>query len=138
MTEYRSKVQADELTLEPSSSARVFADKAKPFRSRQLGRSIADDKDGPLFRPTGRSTGTPHRMTQQDASRLIQRRAKQARIKTRVGNHSVRATGITDYLNTDRSLSEARQMANHAAIRTTQLYDRRDAASLDPYAKVGI
>src|SRR5580704_11091711 len=26
---------------------------------------IADDKDGPLFRTTGRSTGTPHRLTQQ-------------------------------------------------------------------------
>jgi hypothetical protein len=24
---------------------------------------IAGDKDGPLFRTTGRSTGTPHRMT---------------------------------------------------------------------------
>lgn len=30
---------------------------------------IAGDKDGPLFRRTGRSTGTPHRMTQQDAFR---------------------------------------------------------------------
>jgi integrase/recombinase XerD len=28
---------------------------------------IADDKDGPLFRTTGRATGTAHRMTQQDA-----------------------------------------------------------------------
>ena len=25
---------------------------------------IGSDKDGPLFRTTGRSTGTPHRMTQ--------------------------------------------------------------------------
>jgi site-specific recombinase XerC len=36
---------------------------------------IAGDKDGPLFRTTGRSTGTPYRMTQQDAYRLIQRHA---------------------------------------------------------------
>ncbi len=100
---------------------------------------IADDKDGPLFRTTGRSTGTPHRMTQQDAYRLIQRHAKRAGIKTRIGNHSMRATGITDYLKSDGSLSEARKMANHADTRTTQLYDRRgDAASLDEYGKVGI
>ena len=100
---------------------------------------IADDKDGPLFRTTGRSTGTPHRMTQQDAYRMIQRHAKRAGIKTRIGNHSMRATGITDYLKSDGSLAEARKMANHADTRTTQLYDRRaDAASLDEYGKVGI
>jgi site-specific recombinase XerD len=100
---------------------------------------IADDKDGPLFRTTGRSTGTPHRLTQQDAYRLIQRHAKRAGIKTRIGNHSMRATGITDYLKSDGSLSEARKMANHADTRTTQLYDRRgDSASLDEYGKVGI
>ena len=50
----------------------------------------------------------------------------------------MRATGITDYLKSDGSLSEARKMANHADTRTTQLYDRRsDAASLDEYSKVG-
>lgn len=100
---------------------------------------FAEDKDGPLFRTTGRSTGTPHRMTQQDAYRTIQRHALRAGIKTRVGNHSMRATGITDYLKSDGSLSEARKMANHADTRTTQLYDRRgDVASLDEYGKVGI
>ncbi len=62
-----------------------------------------------------------------------------AGIKTRIGNHSLRATGITDYLKSDGSLSEARKMANHADTRTTQLYDRRgDTASLDEYGKVGI
>jgi site-specific recombinase XerD len=100
---------------------------------------IGNDKEGPLFRTTGRSTGTPHRMTQQDAYRMIQRRAGQAGIKMRIGNHSMRATGITDYLKSAGSLSEARKMANHADTRTTQLYDRRgDTASLGEYEKVGI
>jgi len=100
---------------------------------------IVGDTDSPLFRTTGRSTGTPHRMAQQDAYRLINRYAKRAGIKTRIGNHSLRATGITDYLKSDGSLSEARKMANHADTRTTQLYDRRaDVASLDEYGKVGI
>jgi len=71
---------------------------------------------------------------------MIRRYAKEAGIKARVGNHSMRATGITDYLKSKgSSLSEAHKMANHADTRTTQLYDRRaDVASLDEYAKVGI
>jgi site-specific recombinase XerD len=100
---------------------------------------IAGDANGPLFRTTGRSTGTAHRMTQQDAYRMIERHAKRAGIKTKIGNHTLRATGITDYLKSDGSLAEARKMANHADTRTTQLYDRRsDTASLGEYEKVGI
>src|SRR6202521_5021331 len=86
-----------------------------------------------------RVLSAPHGLTQQDAYQLIQRHAKNAGIKTRIGNHSMRAAGITDYLKSDGSLSEARKMANHADTRTTQLYDRRgDSASLDEYGKVGI
>jgi len=100
---------------------------------------IAVHVDGPLFRTTGRSTGTPHRMTQQDAYRMIQRRAEQARIKTKIGNHSMRATGITDCFKHEGTLENAQQMANHSSPRTTKLYDRRnEEASLDEYAKVGI
>jgi site-specific recombinase XerD len=100
---------------------------------------IVSDTDGPLFRTTGRSTGEMHRLGQSDAYRMIRRRAKQAGIKTKIGNHSLRATGITDYLKSNGSLSEARKMANHADTRTTQLYDRRgDESSLDEYEKVGI
>jgi site-specific recombinase XerD len=100
---------------------------------------IAADVEGPLFRTTGRSTGEPHRMTQQDAYRMIQRRAEQAGIKTKIGNHSLRATGITDYLKHDGTLENAQQMANHSSPRTTKLYDRRgDELTIDEYAKVGI
>jgi site-specific recombinase XerD len=100
---------------------------------------IAANMGGPLFRTTGQSTGTPHRMTQQDAYRMIERHAKRAGIKTKIGNHALRATDITDYLKSDGSLAEARNMANHADTRTTQLYDRRgDTAVLGEYEKVGI
>jgi site-specific recombinase XerD len=100
---------------------------------------IADDKDGPLFRTTGRSTGKQHRMTQPDAFRMLQRRARQAGIKTHIGNHSLRATGITDYLRSEGTLEHAQQMANHSSPRTTKLYDRReDEASLDEYERIGI
>jgi integrase len=100
---------------------------------------IAGDETGALFRTTGRTTGTPQRMAQPDAYRMIQRRAKQAGIKTKIGNHSLRATGITDYLKSDGTLEHAQAMANHSSPRTTKLYDRRnDKASLYEYEKVGI
>jgi site-specific recombinase XerD len=53
-------------------------------------------------------------MTQQDAYRMIERYAKRAGIQTKIGNHTLRATGITDCLKSDGSLAEARKMANHA------------------------
>lgn len=97
------------------------------------------DKDGPLFRTSGRCTGTAHRMTQPDAYRMIQRRAKQAGIKTTIGNHTMRATGITDYLKNNGTLEHAQQMANHSSPRTTKLYDRRsDDISLDEVERIGI
>jgi len=100
---------------------------------------IAGDVDGPLFRTTGRTTGKPHRMTQPDAYRMLQRRALAAGIKTKIGNHSLRATGITDYLKSNGTLEHAQAMANHSSPRTTKLYDRRaDEVSLDEYEKVGI
>lgn len=100
---------------------------------------IADDKDGPLFRTTGRATGTVHRMTQPDAYRMLRRRAAAAGIKTKIGNHSLRATGITDYLKNNGTLEHAQAMANHSSPRTTKLYDRRDdELTLAEYEKVGI
>jgi hypothetical protein len=51
----------------------------------------------------------------------------------------LRGTGLIDYLKSGGSLAKAREMANHADTRTTQLYDRSaDVASLDEYGKVGI
>ena len=54
---------------------------------------IASEPDGPLFRTTGRKTGRAQALWQQDAYRMIQRRAAAAGIKTRIGNHTFRATG---------------------------------------------
>lgn len=100
---------------------------------------IAADKDGPLWRTTGRKTGTPYRVPQPDAYLMIERHLRQAGITAKIGNHSLRARGITDYPKSDGSPAEARRLANHADTRTAQLYDRRsDAASLREYEKVGI
>jgi integrase len=100
---------------------------------------IAGDPDGPLFRTTGRKTGRAQAMWQQDAYRMIQRRAAAAGIKTQIGNHTFRATGITDYLINKGTLEHAQTIANHASPRTTKLYDRRsDEISLDEVEKIKI
>ena len=105
------------------------------------GKVIADDPDGPLFRTAAGKSGLLSRnaMWQQDAYRMIQRRAKAAGIKTRIGNHTFRATGITAYMKNNGLLEHAQTLANHASPRTTKLYDRRaDEISLDEVEKISI
>jgi site-specific recombinase XerD len=102
---------------------------------------LADDPDGVLFRTAAGKTGafTTNAMWQQDAYRMIQRRAQAAGIKTRIGNHTFRAMGITAYLKNNGLLEHAQTLANHASPRTTKLYDRRsDEISLDEVEKISI
>ena len=62
-----------------------------------------------------------------------------ATARTRLGNRSFRATGITAYLKNGGTLERAAAMANHASTRTTQLYDRRrDEVSLDEVERIVI
>jgi integrase len=95
---------------------------------------ITADGKGYLFRTIrGRSKElTDNPMSQPDAYRMIRRRAAGVKILTKIGNHSLRATGITEYLRNGGMLEVAQQMANHESARTTGLYDRRnDQVSLD-------
>ena len=48
-----------------------------------------------------------------------------AKVRTKIGCHSFRATGITEYLRNGGKLEIAQQMTNHESSRTTGLYDRR-------------
>lgn len=79
-------------------------------------------------------------MPQANAYALIRRRADAADIKTKIGNHSLRATCIiAAYLRNGGTLEKAASMANHASTRTKQLYDRRrDEISLDEVERVAI
>jgi site-specific recombinase XerD len=87
---------------------------------------------------TGRSAALSGRpMSQSDVWRMISRRAEQAGIKTKIGCHTFRATGITEYLRNGGKLEIAQQMANHESARTTGLYDRRnDQVSLDEVERI--
>ena len=70
--------------------------------------------------------------------RMIGRRARDAGIETKIGCHSFRATGITEYLR-NGGKQIAQQMANHESARTTGLYDRRlDQVSLDEVERIRI
>jgi len=78
-------------------------------------------------------------MLQPDVWRMIRRRAHGVGIKTEIGCHTFRATGITAYLKNGGKLEVAQQMAAHESARTTGLYDRRDDdVSLDEIERIGI
>jgi integrase len=102
---------------------------------------IAQDRQGPLFRTTRGRSGelTGNSLLQSDVWRMIRRRALAAGIKTEIGCHTFRATGITAYLKNGGRLEIAQQMAAHESARTTGLYDRRsDEISLDEVERIGI
>ena len=78
-------------------------------------------------------------MSQSDAYRMVRRRAMDACIKTKIGNHSFRATGIAAYLKNGGKLEIAEQIAAHESSRTTGLYHRRDDdVSLDEVERTSI
>ena len=89
---------------------------------------LAGDPKGFLFCTTEGQSGylTARPMSRTDVYRMIKRRAEDAGIKTKIGCHTFRATGITEYLRNGGKLEIAQQMANHESARTTGLYDRRD------------
>lgn len=105
------------------------------------GAALAGASGGRLFRTVKGRTGqlTDRRMSQRDAHAMIRRRAAAAGIATLIGNHSFRATGITEYLRNGGKIEVAQQMANHESARTTGLYDRRnDDISLDEVERIVI
>ena len=102
---------------------------------------IAQDRKSPLFRTTRGRSGelTDNSLLQSDVWRMIRRRTAQAGIKTEIGCHTFRATGITVYFKNGGKLEIAQQMAAHESARTTGLYDRRnDEVSLDEVERIGI
>jgi site-specific recombinase XerD len=99
------------------------------------------ESSGYLFRTaTGRRGALSARpMRQADVHRMICRRVEAAGIRTHIGCHSFRATGITEYLKNGGRLEIAQQMANHESSRTTGLYDRRgDQIKLDEVERIAI
>jgi integrase len=63
-----------------------------------------------MFRTLGRGTGVLTRtpLPQANAYAMIQRRAQAAGIRTKIGNHTFRAAGITAYLKNGGTLERRR------------------------------
>jgi site-specific recombinase XerD len=101
---------------------------AEALRAYMDAAGIAEDKKGWLFRTSPRhsaTTLTERPMKQDDAWRMVRRRAVAAGILAPIGNHTFRATGITNFLENGGTLDDAQDMAAHASASTTRLYDRR-------------
>jgi len=79
---------------------------------------IAEDRKGPLFRTVRGRSGelTGNSLLQSDVWRMIRRRALAAGIKTEIGCHTFRATGITAYLKNGGRL----EIAQHRWRRTNR------------------
>jgi integrase/recombinase XerD len=81
----------------------------------------------PLFRQfTQGRVLTEAPMTRHAAVQMVKRYARQAELPESICCHTFRGTGITIALENGSTLEEAQRLANHADIRTTMLYDRRD------------
>ena len=96
-------------------------------------------KKMPLFQTTrGRSRVlTGRRISRQNAWNMVRRRAHDAGIQTQIGCHSLRGSGITNFLENGGRLEDAQKMAGHSSAKTTKLYDRRDdAIKLDDVEKI--
>ena len=102
---------------------------------------IADESELPLFRSVkGKSNQLTHSpLSRHDAYRMVRRRARAAGIKSRIGCHSFRATGITAYLENGGTIENAQAIAAHESPRTTKLYDRtNDEVTLDEIERIRI
>jgi site-specific recombinase XerD len=100
---------------------------------------MAAQPDSPLFRSVLGRTGqlSTRRLDRRDAYEMIRRRLQEAGIRGAYSCHSLRATGITTFLENGGSLETAQWIAGHADSRTTKLYDRRHLrASLEDLERV--
>lgn len=93
---------------------------------------------GALFRTIDQcGVLTVRPMTRFTAWEMVKRRAREAGIPGQTTNHTFRATGITVYLQNGGSIENARLIAAHASIKTTQTYDRRsEAITLDEISRI--
>lgn len=103
---------------------------------------IANDPDGPLFRPLAkdRRSFLREHLGRQSVWKIIKKHARNAGIHVDrlggrgVGVHSLRKTALTNALEHGARIEQVQQLAGHADIRTTQLYyqqkerDAEDAA----------
>jgi integrase len=71
--------------------------------------------------------------------RIVKRRSLAAGLPSSTSCHTLRAAGITAYLENGGAIERARAIAAHQSPRTTKLYDRTgDAVTLDEVEGIAI
>lgn len=86
---------------------------------------LVDEPEAPLWQSAtqaGDLSGLP--LSARGALGMIKRRCAVAGLPDDICNHSFRATGITLHQDAGGDLEAARQIAGHASVKTTQLYNR--------------
>jgi len=94
-----------------------------------LERIGSTPRNAPLFRSLSHrgTVLTPRPLLRANVFHMIRRRLAAAGLPEDIGIgcHSFRGTGITNFLEHGGTLETAADIAGHASIKTTQLYDRR-------------
>ncbi len=87
---------------------------------------LGDTPDAPLWQnaPGHNRTLSGEALSERGALGIVKRRCKAAGLPPDICNHSFRATGITLHQDAKGDMEAARQLAGHANIKTTQLYNR--------------
>jgi site-specific recombinase XerD len=99
---------------------------------------IAGQKNTPLFRAIdAKRKLTGRRLDRRHALAMVKRRSKDAGLGDRIGCHTFRATGITNFLENGGTVEKAQQIAAHESPKTTKLYDRTaDGLTLDEIERI--
>ncbi len=99
---------------------------ARDYVRAYLAAAGIEDRLAPLFQTargrTAALTGSAMRRT--DVLAMVKRRSRHAALPPSTCNHSFRATGITIHRENGGRLEDAQELAGHADMRTTKLYDR--------------
>jgi site-specific recombinase XerD len=111
-------------------SRKILLDAARPILRYIKVAGIADDRDGPLFRPFGpdRIRLERRHMNRKTPWRLVKKYCRRAGIEPYrltgrgISVHSLRKTAITDAIRNGAHMHEVREFAGHSDIRTTELY----------------
>jgi site-specific recombinase XerD len=87
---------------------------------------LGNTPDAPLWQnaPGHARTLTGEALSERGALDIVKRRCRAVGLPPDICNHSFRGTGLTLYMHADGDLETARQVAGHANIKTTQLYNR--------------
>jgi site-specific recombinase XerD len=92
----------------------AYARAATDFLHWCEGRGIGELRHAQPVRKLG-----PGAMSRTDVWRMVHRRSAGAGIRTAIGCHTFRATGITDYLTNGGWIEVAQRMAGHSNAKTT-------------------